>query len=98
MDSIGPPPAPAAPYTNIASPTAKPPSSTPSRLPHGDNGGTRSKYHNKNRNSDNGGGHNGTSLAAEVVVALLARPQPPLVPTARPTHRGRPTATRGRGT
>jgi hypothetical protein len=48
-------------YTNIASPVAKPPSSTPSRLPHGGNGGTggnRSKYHSKNHNSGNGGGHN----------------------------------------
>jgi hypothetical protein len=62
MDSTGPPTAPTALYANIASPTAKPPSSTLSRQPHGGNGGTggnRSKYHNKNRNSGNGGGHNG---------------------------------------
>jgi hypothetical protein len=39
-----------------------------------------------------------TATAAEVVIALLARPPLPLVPTARPTHRGRPTTTRGRGT
>jgi hypothetical protein len=62
MDSIRPPAAPTVLYTNIASPAAKPPSSTPSRPPHGGNGGTggnRSKYHNKNRNSGNDGGHNG---------------------------------------
>jgi hypothetical protein len=62
MDSTEPPVAPTVLYTNIASPTAKPPSSTPSRSPHSDNssiGGNRSKYHNKNRNSGNGGGHNG---------------------------------------
>jgi hypothetical protein len=61
MDSTGPPAASMALYTNIESPVAKPPSSTPSRPPHGGNGGTggkRSKYHNKNRNSGNGGGHN----------------------------------------
>jgi hypothetical protein len=62
MDSTGPPAAPTALYTNIVSPTAKPPSSTSSRPPQGGNGGTgdnRSKYHNKNRNSGNGDGHNG---------------------------------------
>jgi hypothetical protein len=61
MDSTGPPAAPTTLYTNIASPTAKPLSSTPSLPPHGGNGGTggnRSKYHNKNRNSGNGSGHN----------------------------------------
>jgi hypothetical protein len=61
MDSTGPSAAPMALYTNIASPTAKPSSSMPSRSPHGGNdgiGGNRSKYHNKNRNSGNGGGHN----------------------------------------
>jgi hypothetical protein len=59
MDSTGPPVAPMALYTNVASPTAKPPSSTPSRPPYGGTGGNRTKYHNKNRNSGNGGGHNG---------------------------------------
>jgi uncharacterized membrane protein YgcG len=62
MDSIGPSAASTALYTNIASPTAKPPSSTLSHPPHGSNGsisGNQSKYHNKNRNSGNGGGHNG---------------------------------------
>jgi hypothetical protein len=62
MDSTGPPAAPTVLYTNIASPAAKPLSSTPSRPPHGGNGGTgvnRTKYHNKNRNSGTGGGHNG---------------------------------------
>jgi hypothetical protein len=39
-----------------------------------------------------------TATAAKAVVALLARPPPPLVPTTGPPHRGRPTATRGRGT
>jgi hypothetical protein len=99
MDSTGPLAAPTALYTNIASPTAKPPSSTPSRPPDGGTGGNRSKYHNKNRNSGNGGGHNGkNNTGSEAVVALLARPPTPLVPTAGPTHCGRPTATRGRGT
>jgi hypothetical protein len=62
MDSTKPPVAPTALYTNIASSAAKPPSSTPSRPPHSDNssiGGNWSKYHNKNLNSGNGGGHNG---------------------------------------
>jgi hypothetical protein len=62
MDSSRSPATPTVLYTNIASPAAKPPSSTPSRPPHGGNGGTggnRSKYHNKNHNSGNGGGHNG---------------------------------------
>jgi hypothetical protein len=59
MDSTGPPAAPTALYTNIAPPTAKPPSSTPSRPPHGGTGGNWTKYHNKNRNSGTGGGHNG---------------------------------------
>jgi hypothetical protein len=59
MDSTGSSVAPTALYTNIASPAAKPPSSTPSRPPHGGTGGNRIKYHNKNRNSDTGGGHNG---------------------------------------
>jgi hypothetical protein len=62
MDSTGPPVAPTALYTNIASPMAKPPSSTLSHPPHGGNGGTSAnwtKYHNKNHNSDTGGGHNG---------------------------------------
>jgi hypothetical protein len=39
-----------------------------------------------------------TAMATEVVVALLARPPPPLVLTVGPMHCGRPTATRGRGT
>jgi hypothetical protein len=57
MDSTGSP----ALYTNTASPTTKPPSSTPSRPPNGGNGGTggnRNKNNNKNRNSGNGGGNN----------------------------------------
>jgi hypothetical protein len=62
MDSIGPLAAPTVPYTNVVSPAAKPPSSTPSRPPNGGNdsiGGNRTKYNNKSCNSDNGGGHNG---------------------------------------
>jgi hypothetical protein len=62
MDSTRPPIAPTALYTNAASLTAKPPSSTPSRPPNGRNngtGGNRNKYNNKNRNSDNGSGNNG---------------------------------------
>jgi hypothetical protein len=58
MDGIRPPAVPTALYTNIASPAAKPPSSTPSHPPHGGNGGNRSRYHNKNHNNGNGGGHN----------------------------------------
>jgi hypothetical protein len=57
MDSTDPPAAPTALYTNAAPPTAKPPSSTPSRLPSCDNGGNR----NKNCNSGNGGSNNGRS-------------------------------------
>jgi hypothetical protein len=62
MDSTGHPATPTVLYTNIASPMAKPPSSTLSRTPHGSNGdtgGNGTKYHNKNRNSGNDGGHNG---------------------------------------
>jgi hypothetical protein len=61
MDSTGPPAALTVLYTNAASPTAKPPSSTSSRSPNGGNGGTggnRNKNNNKNRNSGNGGGNN----------------------------------------
>jgi hypothetical protein len=58
MDSTGPPAAPTVLYTNIASLTTKPPSSTSSHPPHGGTGGNRSKYHNKNHNSGNGGDHN----------------------------------------
>jgi hypothetical protein len=62
MDSIGPPAAPTALYTNVASPAAKPPSSTMSLPLNGGNSGTGgnwNKYNNKNRNSSNGGGNNG---------------------------------------
>jgi hypothetical protein len=68
MDSTGPPTAPTTLYTNIASPVAKPPSSTLSRPPHGGNGGTgdnRSKYHNKNCNSGNGGSHHGKNSTSD---------------------------------
>jgi hypothetical protein len=101
MDSTGPPTAPMALYTNIASPSAKPPSSmlarpmaaTAAPVATGPSITTKTAI---------------TVMAAattariapttEAVVALLARPPPPLVPTVGPTHRGRPTATRGRGT
>jgi hypothetical protein len=92
MDSTGPPAAPMALYTNIASPTAKPSSSMPSRSPHGGNGGigdNRSKYHNKNRNSDNGGGHNDkNSTGGGGHGVSSSQTTAPLVPTAGPTHRG----------
>jgi hypothetical protein len=55
MDSTGLPATPTALYTNAASPTARPPSSTPSRPP----GGNWNKNNNKNRNSSSGGGNNG---------------------------------------
>jgi hypothetical protein len=102
MDSTEPPATPTALYTNVASLAAKPPSSTPvmaatvaTAAPVATGPGTTTK----------------TTIAvmaaattvrtappAEAVVALLARPPPPLVPTVEPTHRGRPTPTRGRGT
>jgi hypothetical protein len=99
MDSVGPSATPMALYTNVASPAAKPPSSTPSHPPNGSTRGNWTKYNNKTtivvmvvattvR----------TAPAVEVVVALLARPPPPLVSTAGPMHHGRPTATRARGT
>jgi hypothetical protein len=40
----------------------------------------------------------GTATATTAVLALLARPPPPLVPLAAPTHRGLPTAAQGMGT
>jgi hypothetical protein len=61
MDSTEPPAASTVLYTNAASPTAKPPSSTPSHPPNGRNsgtGGNRNKYNNKNCNSGNGDGNN----------------------------------------
>jgi hypothetical protein len=61
MDSTGPPAAPTTLYTNAASPVAKPPSSTPSRLPNGGNDSTsdnRNKYNNKNHNNGNGSDNN----------------------------------------
>jgi hypothetical protein len=68
MDSIGPSAAPTTLYTNVASPAAKPLSSTLSRPPTGGNGsagGNRTKYHNKNRNSGHGGGHNGKNSISD---------------------------------
>jgi hypothetical protein len=60
MDNTGPPAAPTVLYTNAAPPTAKLPSSTPSRQPSGGNGGNRNK-NNKNHNNGNGGSNNGTN-------------------------------------
>jgi hypothetical protein len=102
MDSTGPPVAPTALYTNPASPAAKPPSSTLSRPPMLETvapvaTGTRTTT--KTAIAVMAVATTArTTIAAEAVVALLARPLPPLVPTVGPTHRGRPTATRGRGT
>jgi hypothetical protein len=62
MDGIEPLAVPTALFTNVASPTAKPPVSTPSRPRNGGNGGAggnQTKYNNKNRNSGNGGDNNG---------------------------------------
>jgi hypothetical protein len=102
MDSTRSLAAPTALYTNIASPAAKPASSTSSRPPHGSNGGTggnRTKYHNKNRNSGNGGGHNSkNNTGGGGRGGSSSQTTPPLVPMTGPTHCGRPTATRGRGT
>jgi hypothetical protein len=98
MDSTGPPVAPTALYTNVAYPAAKPPSSTSSRPPHDGNGGNRTKYTNKNHNSGNSGGHNGKNSTDDGGRGVSSRQTTaPLVPTIGPTHRGRPTATRGRG-
>jgi hypothetical protein len=102
IDSTGPSAAPTTLYTNAASPAAKPPSSTPSRPPNGGNGGTggnRTITTTKTTIAVMAAATTArTAIAVEVVVALLARPPPPLVPTVGPTHRGRPTATRGRST
>jgi hypothetical protein len=88
MDSTRPPIAPTVLYTNIASSAAKPASSTPSRPPHGGNDGTGPSITTKTAIAVMAATTTArTSPAAEVVVALLARPLPPLVPTARPTHR-----------
>jgi hypothetical protein len=89
VDSNGPLAAPTALYTNDVSPAAKPPSSTPSLQPNGENGGTggnRNKYNNKNHNSDNGGGNNsngggGRGVSSGQITA-------PLVPTKGATHHG----------
>jgi hypothetical protein len=40
----------------------------------------------------------GTAMAVAAVIALLARPPPPLPLTVEPAHHGQLTATRGRGT
>jgi hypothetical protein len=102
MDSTRPPAAPTVLYTNVASPAAKPSSSTLSRLPNGGNGGTggnQTKYNNKIAITVMAAATTAiTVMAAATVVALLARPPPPLVSPAGPMPHGRPTATRARGT
>jgi hypothetical protein len=68
MDSIGPLATLTVLYTNVVSPAAKPPSSTPSHPPNGgngDTGGNRTKYNNKHRNSGNGGSHNGKNSTGD---------------------------------
>jgi hypothetical protein len=101
-DSTGPPATPTTLYTNIASSAAKPSSSTLSRLHHGGNdgtGGNRTKYHNKNCHSGTGGGHNGkNSTDGGGRGDSSSQPTAPTVLTAEPTHLGRSTVTRGRGT
>jgi hypothetical protein len=99
MDSTGPPAAPMALYTNITSPVAKPPPSTPSRSLHGSNSGTGPSITTKTiivvmatATTER------TAPTAGAVVALLARPPPPLVSMAGPTLCGRPTTTHGSGT
>jgi hypothetical protein len=102
MDSTRPPAAPIVLYTNVASSAAKPSSSTLSRPPNGGNGGTggnQTKYNNKIAITVMAAATTArTVMAAATVVALLARPPPPLVSPIGPMPRGRPTATRGRGT
>jgi hypothetical protein len=80
MDSTGPPAAPTALYTNVASSAAKPPFYTLSHPHNGENsgtGGNRTKYNNKHRIAVMTAATTvRTTPAAEVVVALLARPPP----------------------
>jgi uncharacterized membrane protein YgcG len=90
MDSTGHLAAPTALYTNVAFPTAKPLSSTPSLLPTGGNGSigdNRTKYHNKNRNSGHGGGHSGKNNTGGGGCGGSSG-QTPLFLTAEPMHRG----------
>jgi hypothetical protein len=92
MDSTGPLAASMMLYTNVASPVAKPPSSTPSHPPNGNNGdagGNRTKYHNKNSNSGHGGGHNGkNSTSGGGRGGSSSQTTAPLFPTVGPTHHG----------
>jgi hypothetical protein len=88
MDSTGPPAALTALYTNAVSPAVKPLSETTAPV------ATRTSTTTKTAIAVTAR----TTTAAEAVVALLARQPPSLVPTAGPTHRGRPTITCGRGT
>jgi hypothetical protein len=99
MDNTEPPAALTTLYTNIASPAAKPPSSTPSRLSMVATVATGPSTTTKTTIAVMAAATMArTAPTVEVVGALLARPPPPLVFMAGPTHRGRPTATRGRGT
>jgi hypothetical protein len=98
MDSTEPPAAPTALYTNVASPAAKPPSH-PSNGRNGDTGGNRNKYNNKNRNGGNGDGNNGkNSNGGGGRGGSSGQTTAPTGSDGKTTHRGRPTATRGRGT
>jgi hypothetical protein len=102
MDSTGPPAAPTALYTNIAS--RRPSHRLPCRL-------ARLMTTTAAPVATSPSITTKTAIAvmiaattvrtapvAGAVVVLLARPPPPLVPTAGPTHRDQPTTTRGRGT
>jgi hypothetical protein len=95
MDSTGPPAAPTALYTNVASPAAKLPSHPPNDG-NGSVGGNQTKYHNKNHNSGHGGGHNDKNSTGGGGHGGSSGQTPP--PLAGPTHRGRLTTTCGRGT
>jgi hypothetical protein len=90
IHSTGPPATLTALYTNVESPTAKPPSSTPSRPPNGGNGGIGvnwTKYNNKNRNSGNDDGNNGkNSNGSGDRCGSSGQTTAPLVPPAGPMH------------
>jgi hypothetical protein len=102
MDSTGPPAAPTALYTNIAS--RRPSHRLPCRLARlmtttAAPVATSPSITTKTAIAVMAAATTvRTAPAAGAVVVLLARPPPPLVPTAGPTHRDQPTATRGRGT
>jgi hypothetical protein len=98
MGSTGPPAAPTAFYTNATSPAAKPRLARPmpeTAAPVTTGISTTTKTAIAVMTAATTAR---TAVAAKAVVALLARPPPPLVSTTGPMHRGRHTATRGRGT